>query len=95
MNFKLFLILVNLTTFIVLINYPIEGDKIIRLSILILLILFDLLTFIIIKVYKSIKTLEKFYYEHVCEDDEKINEFLNNNEYNNFNIIDENEEDEI
>lgn len=93
MNFKLFLILVNLTTFIILINYPIEGNKIIRLSILILLILFDLLTFIIIRIYKTIKTLEQFYYEHICEDDEKINEFLNKN--NNFNDMDESEEDGI
>ena len=93
MDFKLLLILFNSITFIVLINYPENGDKMIRLAILILLILIDLLTFIIIRIYKSIKTLEQFYYEHIYEDDEKINDFLDKDEYEIFNITDENEED--
>ena len=57
------------------------------------MILIDLLTFIIVKIYKSIKTLEQIYYEHIYEDDGKINDFLDKDEYENFNITDENEED--
>lgn len=92
MDFKLFLILFNLITFIVLINYPENGNKMIRLAILMLLIFVDLLIFIIIKIYKFINTLEKFYYKHICEDDEKINDFLDKDEYENLNFVNENDE---